>query len=100
LLSGNEEEASELGRQVADLSLGLRDVSELYNDYTQPHKVGIFWTEFGCCSVFFWFVCAKTTCLAAQVRRLSCTSQGERGKKDNVLGAHDHQEHRYNNLVV
>lgn len=25
--------------QVADLSLGLRDVSELYNDYAQPHKV-------------------------------------------------------------
>ena len=33
------ESAGDLGRQAADLSLGLRDVSELYNDYAQPHKV-------------------------------------------------------------
>jgi len=35
----SEEEASELGRQASDLATGLRDVSELYNDYAQPHKM-------------------------------------------------------------
>ncbi|KAF5829261.1 Non-repetitive/WGA-negative nucleoporin C-terminal-domain-containing protein [Dunaliella salina] len=35
----SEEEASELGRQASDLATGLRDVSELYNDYAQPYKM-------------------------------------------------------------
>lgn len=34
-----EEEGCALGRQAADLATGLRDVSELYNDYAQPYKV-------------------------------------------------------------
>ena len=32
-------EASEVDRLVSELQLGLKDVSELYNDFAQPLKV-------------------------------------------------------------
>lgn len=36
-------EAAELGRRLAELGSGLRDVSELYNDYAQVWRVAGWW---------------------------------------------------------